>query len=102
MAGPPARARRRADADRRRPRRTAGRRRQERRYGGRARAARRKDRRERGGRRRHGSAAMIEQLLAAGADPNAALPEGETALMTAARAGNPDAVRALVAHGADV
>ena len=30
----------------------------------------------------NGSAAMLEVLLAAGADPNAALPGGETALMT--------------------
>ena len=32
----------------------------------------------------NGNAAVIERLLAAGADPNTALPEGETALMTAA------------------
>ena len=37
-----------------------------------------------------------------GADPNAALPEGETALMTAARSGNVDAANALLAHGADI
>ena len=34
--------------------------------------------------------------------PNAALPEGETALMTAARTGKVDAVRLLLAHGAHV
>src|SRR3989442_14297973 len=45
---------------------------------------------------------MIELLLKAGADPNAALPEGETALMTAARSGSVDAVNTLVARGADV
>jgi ankyrin repeat protein len=45
---------------------------------------------------------MIEQLLAAGADPNTALPEGETVLMTAARNGNPRAVKLLLARGADV
>ncbi len=33
---------------------------------------------------------------------NAALPDGETALMTAARTGNADAVQVLLAHGADV
>ena len=39
----------------------------------------------------NGNAAMIELLLKAGADANTALPEGETALMTAARTGNVDA-----------
>ena len=34
--------------------------------------------------------------------PNAALPEGETALMTAARTGKVEAVKLLLAHGADV
>ena len=50
----------------------------------------------------NGSAPMIERLLAAGADPNTALPGGETVLMTAARAGNAAAVRALLDRGADV
>ena len=36
----------------------------------------------------NGNAAMVEKLLAAGANPNAALPSGETALMTAARSGS--------------
>ncbi len=45
---------------------------------------------------------MIELLLKAGADVDTALPEGETALMTAARTGKVDAVRVLLAHGADV
>jgi ankyrin repeat protein len=45
---------------------------------------------------------MIELLLNAGADPNAALLEGETPLMTAARTGNADAVRLLLARGANV
>src|SRR3989442_13350296 len=45
---------------------------------------------------------MIELLLKAGADPNSALPEGETALMTAARSGSVDAVNTLVAGGAEV
>src|SRR5206468_10336441 len=50
----------------------------------------------------NGNAAMIETLIKAGADPNVALPEGETVLMTAARTGNPEAVKALIAHGANV
>ena len=45
---------------------------------------------------------MIELLIKAGADPNAALPEGETVLMSAARTGVPEAVKALIAHGANV
>ena len=41
-----------------------------------------------------GSAAMIQALLTAGADPKTLTTEdGETVLMTAARAGNLDAVR---------
>src|SRR5262249_35482627 len=48
------------------------------------------------------SAPMVERLLAAGANPNAALLNGETVLMTCARAGDPNAVKALVAHHADV
>ena len=35
---------------------------------------------------------MVERLLKAGADPNTAMPEGDTALMTAARTGNVAAV----------
>ena len=50
----------------------------------------------------NGNGAMVELLLKAGADPNTALPGGETALMTAARTGKVDAVKALLAHGADV
>jgi len=50
----------------------------------------------------NGSAATIEKLLAAGADANAAVTEGETALMTASRTGNPDAVKILLDHGAAV
>jgi ankyrin repeat protein len=41
-------------------------------------------------------------LLDAGADPNAALPGGETPLMTAARTGAADVVKALLARGAQV
>src|SRR5262249_14677060 len=44
----------------------------------------------------------IKRLLEARGDPNTSLPEGETALMTAARTGRIDAVRLLLAHGADV
>ena len=40
-------------------------------------------------------------LLAAGADANATLPAGETVLMTAAKAGNADVVRALLTGGVD-
>ena len=50
----------------------------------------------------NGNGAMVELLLKAGADPNTALPGGETALMTAARTGKVDAVKALLARGADV
>ena len=45
--------------------------------------------------------AMVETLLAAGANPNATLPSGESVLMTAARTGSADAVRALLERGAD-
>ena len=47
------------------------------------------------------NAAIVERLLAAGANPNAVMT-GETALMTAARAGSADAVKALLVHGANV
>src|SRR5438034_11605397 len=40
----------------------------------------------------NGSAAMIELLLKAGADPNTGLPDGEPVLMTAARSGKVAAV----------
>src|SRR5215510_8725815 len=50
----------------------------------------------------NGNGAVVERLLKAGADPDTASPGGETVLMTAARAGRLDAVRALLAHGADV
>ena len=45
---------------------------------------------------------MVELLLKAGADPNAALPGGETPLMTASRTGKVEAVRALLAKGANI
>ena len=51
----------------------------------------------------NGKAAMIERLLQAGADPNAALSRyGDTALMLAARTGNRDAIKVLLDHGAQV
>jgi ankyrin repeat protein len=49
------------------------------------------------------NAPIIEQLLKAGADPNTRnTADGETVLMTSARAGNLDAVNSLLNHGADV
>src|SRR5258707_15066052 len=45
---------------------------------------------------------MIQALLAAGADPNAAIGQGETPLMTAARTGTITGVRALLERGANV
>jgi hypothetical protein len=45
---------------------------------------------------------MIEKLLAAGVDPNFANPGGETVLMTASRTGNVDAIKILLARGANV
>ena len=50
----------------------------------------------------NGSAAVIEALLKAGANPNDASAEGETVLMTAARTGNPAAVSVLLKAGASV
>lgn len=51
----------------------------------------------------NGSAAMIEKLVAAGADPNAPLSDlGETPVMMAARTGNAAAVKVLLDHGASV
>ena len=45
---------------------------------------------------------MVERLLAAGADANAASLNGETVLMTCARAGDAEAVKALLVKGARV
>ena len=45
---------------------------------------------------------MVERLLSAGADANAASLNGETVLMTCARGGDPRAVRALLLKGAKV
>ena len=51
----------------------------------------------------NGSAAMIERLLKAGDDANAAIsPDGDTALQMAARTGKVDAIRVLLDHGAQV
>jgi ankyrin repeat protein len=49
----------------------------------------------------NGSAAMIERLIKAGADPSAPLSKfGDTALMFAARTGKMDAIKVLLDHGA--
>jgi ankyrin repeat protein len=45
---------------------------------------------------------MVEKLLNAAANPNAALPTGETPLMTCSWTGNAGAVKLLLARGADV
>jgi ankyrin repeat protein len=51
----------------------------------------------------NGSAAMIERLIKADADPNAALSKfSDTALMFAARTGKTDAIKVLLDHGAQV
>src|SRR6266545_7898708 len=50
----------------------------------------------------NGSMAMVELLLAQGADPNTALRGGETVLMTAARTGKVGPVKALLSRDAKV
>jgi ankyrin repeat protein len=50
----------------------------------------------------YASRAIVERLLDAGVDPNTALPEGETSLMTAARTGGLEVVKLLLERGADV
>jgi len=50
----------------------------------------------------NGNVAILRKLLDAGADANTATPGGETALMTAARTGNVDAVTLLLDRGATV
>ena len=51
----------------------------------------------------NGSAAILERLIRAGADPNAPVSDtGDTALMIAARTGKVDAVKVLLDHGANV
>ncbi|MBZ5606531.1 MAG: ankyrin repeat domain-containing protein, partial [Acidobacteriia bacterium] len=49
----------------------------------------------------NGSAAMIGELLRAGADPNSAKSNGTTALMIGAESGSVDAVKLLLDRGAD-
>src|SRR6185436_20709713 len=44
---------------------------------------------------------MIDRLLKAGANAKQHLPNGETTVMLAARNGNPQAIKMLVAAGAD-
>ena len=48
------------------------------------------------------SNAMVKRLIAAGASVGAALPGGESALMTCARTGAAESIRALAERGADV
>ena len=48
------------------------------------------------------SAKLVELLLKAGADPNTPIATGETPIMTCASSGSEDAVRILIARGADV
>ena len=50
----------------------------------------------------NGRAAMVERLLAAVADPTMTMPEGDSALMTAARSGRQAVVEAFIAGGANV
>jgi ankyrin repeat protein len=50
----------------------------------------------------NGNAAIITELLKAGADANSVNANGTTALMTAASAGSVEALRVLLDHGADV
>src|SRR5207244_4291264 len=47
-------------------------------------------------------AAIVGRLLQGGADPNTSVPGGETAVMTAARTGKVEALKVLLARGADV
>ncbi|HZR26386.1 MAG TPA: ankyrin repeat domain-containing protein [Vicinamibacterales bacterium] len=51
---------------------------------------------------RDGDAPLIDTLLGAGADPNSTTTNGTTALMFAAASGRVDAVKALIAKGANV
>ena len=51
---------------------------------------------------KNGNAAVLEPLIASGADVNSKTANGTTALMLAAASGNVDAVKALVDHDADV
>src|SRR5262249_23675087 len=51
---------------------------------------------------RTGNAAVLDTLVAAGADPNSATVNGTTALMFAAASGKADAVKLLLEKGAKV
>ena len=50
----------------------------------------------------NGSAPLVTQLLAHGANPNLPRENGETPLMTAARLGRPDLMKLLLRKGAKV
>ncbi len=50
----------------------------------------------------NGNAALVERLLNAGASPHTPIATGETPIMTCASTGSADAVRMLIARGADV
>lgn len=50
----------------------------------------------------NGDAPSVEQFLAQGMDPNLRSPDGNTALMVAARGGHADVVKLLLAAGAKV
>ena len=50
----------------------------------------------------YGQSQMLEALIKAGADAKQKNARGETLVMFAGRSGNPDAIKLLVANGADV
>ena len=50
----------------------------------------------------NGNSALVEKLLEAGAHPNITNAAGETPVMTCARTGSAEAIKALLARGVDV